>query len=270
MGTWGPASFSDDIASDLREDFRAAIADGLSPAAPTDKILAEYRPDPADPPYAATVWLALAAPQWKLGRLEVRVRDAALAAIDCGGAIAAWLDTKDEARRRRILADTRAQLLSPPPEPWQGAISVCTCDWRPGDLVAYRTLGGNQITLQVQMLHADKGGTYPSLEVLEGLGPDLPGAELIDALPFARAEIRGRPDPKHISTSYVERQNLNTRMGMRRFTRLTNAFGKKLDNHHHAISLFYMYYNFGRIHRTLRITPAMAADVSEKIAGLIP
>src|SRR5579863_1077482 len=188
MGTWGPALFSDDTAADVREDFRDAIAEGLAPAAATDKILAEYRPDPSDPPYAATVWLALAVTQWKLGRLEVRVRDAALAAIDCGGAIAAWLGTKDEARRRRILADTRAQLLSPPPSPRPVRRNLpCTCDWQPGDLVAYQTVGGNQIILQIQMLHTDKGGTYPTLEVLDWLGPDLPGAELIDALPFARA-----------------------------------------------------------------------------------
>lgn len=188
MGTWGPALFSDDIASDLRDDFRDAIADGLSPAAATEKVLAEYRPDSSDPPYAAAVWLALAATQWKLGRLEVWVRDAALAAIDGGGAIAAWLGTKDEARRRRILADTRAQLVSPSPPPRQVRRNLlCTCDWQPGDLVAYRTLSANQIILQVQMLHSDKGGTYPSLEVLDWLGPDLPVAGVIDALPFARA-----------------------------------------------------------------------------------
>lgn len=89
--------------------------------------------------------------------------------------------------------------------------------------------------------------------------------------------IRGNPDPEHISTSYVERQNLNMRMGMRRFTRLTNAFSKKVANHGHAIALFYMYYNFGRIHQTLKTeTPAMAAGISdhvwsiEEIAELIP
>jgi IS1 family transposase len=84
----------------------------------------------------------------------------------------------------------------------------------------------------------------------------------------------GNPDPKHISTSYVERQDLNMRMSMRRFTRLTNAFSKKVENHAHAIALHFMYYNFGRIHKTLRITPAMAAGVAqhvwplEEIAGL--
>jgi IS1 family transposase len=88
--------------------------------------------------------------------------------------------------------------------------------------------------------------------------------------------VFGNPDPAHISTSYVERQNLTMRMGMRRFTRLTNAFSKKIENHIHAVSLHFMYYNFGRIHKTLRVTPAMQAGVSdhvwslEEIAALAP
>ena len=75
----------------------------------------------------------------------------------------------------------------------------------------------------------------------------------------------GRPDPKHISTSYIERQNLTMRMGMRRFTRLTNAFFKKLENHIAAIAIHCMYYNFVRIHQTLRVTPAMAAGVTDRL-----
>jgi IS1 family transposase len=78
-------------------------------------------------------------------------------------------------------------------------------------------------------------------------------------------EISGRPDQKHISTSYVERQNLTMRMHMRRFTRLTNAFSKKLENHIAAVSLHFMYYNFVRIHQTLRVTPAMAAGVADRL-----
>lgn len=85
----------------------------------------------------------------------------------------------------------------------------------------------------------------------------------------ARKEpFRGKPDPKHIPTGYVERQNLSTRMGMRRFTRLTNAFSKKIYNHCHALAIYFMHYNFVRIHQTLRVTPAMAAGVTAKLWSL--
>jgi len=75
----------------------------------------------------------------------------------------------------------------------------------------------------------------------------------------------GNPDPKHISTSYVERQNLTMRMHMRRFTRLTNAFSKKVENHAHAVAIHFMFYNFARIHKTLRVSPAMAAGVTDRL-----
>lgn len=77
--------------------------------------------------------------------------------------------------------------------------------------------------------------------------------------------VQGNPDPKHISTSYVERQNLTMRMSMRRFTRLTNAFSKKVENHIAAVALYFMYYNFGRVHQTLRVTPAMEAGVADHV-----
>ncbi len=77
--------------------------------------------------------------------------------------------------------------------------------------------------------------------------------------------VEGRPDPNHISTSYVERQNLSMWMGMRRFTRLTNAFSKKIESHLHMLSLYFVHYNFVRVHKTLRMTPAMAAGVSDTL-----
>jgi IS1 family transposase len=80
-----------------------------------------------------------------------------------------------------------------------------------------------------------------------------------------KTAITGDPDPKHISTSYVERQNLTMRMSMRRFTRLTNGCSKKIENHVAALAVYFMYYNFVRIHQTLRVTPAMAAGVTTKL-----
>jgi hypothetical protein len=75
----------------------------------------------------------------------------------------------------------------------------------------------------------------------------------------------GNPDPQHISTSYVERQNLTMRMSMRRFTRLTNAFSKKLENHEHMLAIYFLYYNFCRVHQTIRVTPAMEAGISNHV-----
>jgi IS1 family transposase len=83
-----------------------------------------------------------------------------------------------------------------------------------------------------------------------------------------KAVISGNPDFAHVSTSYVERQNLTMRMAMRRFTRLTNAFSKKLENLEHAVALHYMHYNFCRIHQTLRVTPAMEAGISDHVWSL--
>ncbi|MGB6464984.1 MAG: IS1 family transposase, partial [Xanthobacteraceae bacterium] len=87
-------------------------------------------------------------------------------------------------------------------------------------------------------------------------------AECIGAV---KHRVEGNPDPKHVSTSFAERQNLTLRMQSRRFTRLTNAFSKKLENHALSVALHYMHYNFCRIHKTLRITPAMAAGVTDHV-----
>lgn len=87
-------------------------------------------------------------------------------------------------------------------------------------------------------------------------------AKCMGAFPYG---VTGKPDPAHISTSYAERQNLTMRMNMRRFTRLTNAFSKKVGNLAHSVSLHFMYYNFVRIHKTLKVTPAMAAGLTDHL-----
>ena len=80
--------------------------------------------------------------------------------------------------------------------------------------------------------------------------------------------VQGNPDPDHINTSYVERHNLTMRMSMRRFTRLTNAFSKKILNHAHALALYFVFYNFCRTHKTLRMSPAMAAGVTDTLRDM--
>jgi IS1 family transposase len=84
----------------------------------------------------------------------------------------------------------------------------------------------------------------------------------------SRSIVRGNPDPSHISTSYVERSNLTMRMHMRRFTRLTNGFSKKVEMHGHAVALHFMYYNFAKVHQTLRVTPAMEAGICDHVWSL--
>jgi hypothetical protein len=99
-----------------------------------------------------------------------------------------------------------------------------------------------------------------------GHHPKAPGRySPAECIGCGKTRIEGNPDPKHVSTSYAERQNLTMRMHMRRFTRLTNGFSKKFANHAHHIAIYFMFYNFARIHQSLRITPAMAAGVTDKL-----
>jgi len=90
-------------------------------------------------------------------------------------------------------------------------------------------------------------------------------SEIVEAIPIP---VMGSPEPHRISTSHVERQNLTVRMQLRRFTRLTNAFSKKLENMKAALALHFAWYNFCRIHSTLRVTPAMAAGISNEVWDL--
>jgi IS1 family transposase len=123
------------------------------------------------------------------------------------------------------------------------------------------------------------------LEAVEGaFGADVDFAQLVklygptitapgryspaECIGARKQRVEGNPDIAHVSTSYVERQNLTMRMSMRRFTRLTNAFSKKLDNHIHALALYFVFYNFTRIHKTLRMSPAMAAGVTDRLWSL--
>lgn len=108
---------------------------------------------------------------------------------------------------------------------------------------------------------------YAMLQKIYGNVSDSPETRYSPAICMGarKAVISGNPDHNHVSTSYAERSNLTLRMSNRRFTRLTNGFSKKLENHEHALALYFMYYNFCRIHQTLRVTPAMEAGVADHV-----
>jgi hypothetical protein len=97
----------------------------------------------------------------------------------------------------------------------------------------------------------------------EALSAKWENAKRLECTGIIKTRVLGDPDMAHVSTSYAERNNLNIRMHSRRMTRLTNAFSKKMENHAHAMALHFLYYNFVRIHKTLKVTPAMAAGVTE-------
>jgi len=130
------------------------------------------------------------------------------------------------------------------------------------------TSDGNRQYLET-VAHAFKGREidYAMLIKIYGQNPDDANVRYSpsECIGVRKQRILGAPDEKHISTSYVERQNLTMRMSMRRFTRLTNAFSKKVENHWHAVSLHFMHYNFVRVHKTLRVSPAMAAGVTDRL-----
>ena len=151
--------------------------------------------------------------------------------------------------------------------------------------VASRLANRIQLTTDGHRVYADAVESafgseidYAMLVKLYGASSDSPESRYSPAtcIGCRTGVLSGKPDPKHISTSFVERSNLSMRMGMRRYTRLTNGFSKKFENHAHQVALYFFHYNFVRIHRTLRVTPAMEAGLTdhvwtlEELCNLLP
>jgi IS1 family transposase len=140
--------------------------------------------------------------------------------------------------------------------------------------VASRTRNRIQLTTDGHRVYAeaveDAFGAdidYAMLVKIYGASNDSPESRYSPAtcIGCRTGVLAGNPDPEHISTSFVERSNLSMRMGMRRFTRLTNGFSKKLENHGHMVALYFMHYNYCRVHKTLRVTPAMEAGLTDHV-----
>lgn len=134
-----------------------------------------------------------------------------------------------------------------------GRVQLTTDAWTHYRVAIEREFGGRA---DYAVLDKDYSMPAPAKEASRRYSPN-------KITKVTKAVVSGSPDPAHISTSMVERANLSMRMGMRRFTRLTNAFSRKLENHMHAVSFYFMVYNFVRIHKSLKTTPAMQAAVTD-------
>jgi IS1 family transposase len=195
------------------------------------------------------------------------------------------------AKQRNVEKATKAPTHAGDTWTWTGidADSKLIISWRVGgrsaeDAVPFMNDLAARLANRVQ-LTSDGHKAY-LVAVEEAFGMDIDFAQLVKIYGTASTEdqrrysppecigaiptpITGDPDPKHISTSYAERQNLTMRMHMRRFTRLTNGFSKKLANHMHMVAIYSVFYNWTKIHKTLRVTPAMAAGLTERVWDMV-
>ncbi|QKE85158.1 hypothetical protein [Arthrobacter sp. NEB 688] len=185
MGIWGAGIFSDDLAEDVREEYRQLVGDGVPSAEATRRVLQEFLEEPEDGP---VVWLALAATQTALGRLEDEVKARAVELIDGGTALGPWRDgpASELRARKAALARLRGRLVGPQPEP-----KKVRREWRPdttlaaGDVLAWRSKDGRARLLRVVTIEKARNGTWPILELLAGLWDEVPSHEFINALPAA-------------------------------------------------------------------------------------
>lgn len=179
VGTWGTGIFADDVASDVRDDYREYLGDGLSAQDATDRVLAEWSDALSDPESVTIVWLAVAATQVKVGRLEDRVRDRALAIIDNGEDLARWQDDPKLLReRQRVLEKLRDAVTGPQRSPTRIPRPIRSVwPFEPGSIVAFRRDSGRYLALRVVGAfgeHGVRGGRIGILEPLDWTGEGIP------------------------------------------------------------------------------------------------
>lgn len=199
MSGWGTAIFSDDTACDVRDDYRDLVGDGISGPEATNRLVDEWRDTLRDPDDCPVFWLALAATQWKCGRLETRVREKALEIIAGGLGLQRWTeDPKLLQKRKAVLAKLEEQLRSPPPAEKRIPKRFRDhCDWEVGEVIAYQLPSGKWALLRVIDFHSDKGGTCPICELLDWTGDEIPARDVMAALPVRRTglnDVARRPN----------------------------------------------------------------------------
>jgi hypothetical protein len=180
MGAWGTGLFSNDTSCEVREDFRELIADGVSAAEATDRLIASYEmrlPPDADPDMSVDFWLALAVTQHRLGRLLPEVREAAFAAAVDPRELARW-EPRDRRKRQGAL-DKAVQLLQRPQPAAKTLPKRIRCETalEPGQHVMYQLGSGARILLRVLSIHEDKGGRGPRVALLDWHSDELPPPE---------------------------------------------------------------------------------------------
>jgi hypothetical protein len=194
MGAWGTALFSDDTAVDVRDRFKELLGQGMAGPEATDRLLADFQQridDTADDP---VFWLALAATQWKLGRLEDRIQRCALDVIDRKLDLERWEgDPKGLEKRRRVLTELREQLLSPQPAarkirpPFRDV-----CEWDTGAFVGYRLQSGRLVIFQVVGEDPHEFGVSPIFVLLDWVGDDVPDERTVASLKIQPGELTSR------------------------------------------------------------------------------
>jgi hypothetical protein len=211
MGAWGTAIFSDDTACDVRDQYIDHLGDGLTGAQATQRLLSRWASSLNDEDEAPVFWLALAATQWKHGRLEPRILQNALDVIDNGSDLVKWKSSPDYRKRQAALEKLRAKL----PERHIPKRFRDANEWHVGDLVTYQLLSEQLIIMRVIGHHSDMGGTAPIVELLDWVGRNLPdnldclqvrkstGKTAITQLMIGRTRAKERPDDRlrHLSSN---------------------------------------------------------------------
>lgn len=212
MGVSGTALFSDDNAWDVRDTYLRLVGDGSTGPQATKRLLREWAELLDDAHVAPVFWLALAATQWKCGRLESKVLQQALRAIDSGSDLARWdAGSRDQKKREAVLKKLRAQLTSPqPPEKRILKPFYDSNDWKVGDLITYRLLSGRLVILRVIGHHTDNGGTSPVCELLDWVGVDLPDKSQLRALGIRKSN--GHPITQFMIGRIKEKERPDDRL----------------------------------------------------------
>ena len=195
MGAWGTGIFQDDMACDVRDSYRDFLGEGMSGPDAKARILKEFSSILGDAHESGVLWMALAAVQWKLGRLDEETKAEALRVIESGTDLERWNpSSKDYEKRKAALEKLRVQLTSPQPASRKVPRRIlCESRWSEGDLFGYRLLDGRLILFKVIGHHTDKGGKYPVCHLLDWIGEDVPGKDVLRSLEVKQS----RPDHRH-------------------------------------------------------------------------